>query len=40
MNLVWGFDLMKALDERGNVIEPDISDYVQVRVLCDFCRSC
>ena len=32
MNLLWGFDLKKPLDERGNVIEPNVSDYVQVRL--------
>lgn len=30
MNLMWGFDLKKPLDEHGNAIEPNISDYVQV----------
>lgn len=30
MNLLWGFDLKKPLDEHGNVIEPNVSDYVQV----------
>ena len=34
MNLLWGFDLKKPLDERGNVIEPNVSDYVQVCLNC------
>ena len=32
MNLVWGFDLKKPLDEHGNIVELDISDYVHVCV--------
>lgn len=32
MNLVWAFDVGKAVEKDGTVIEPNLTDYLEVRV--------
>lgn len=31
-NLLWGFDILKAKDAKGQFIEPNLTDFIPVRV--------